>query len=52
MVIYILTFIGALWGVLTLLSFRVEDEYIQELFESARSAEYSKNATRQSHGSE
>jgi len=46
MLIYVITAIGALWGALTLYSFRVEDEYIQELVESAR------NATRQSHGSE
>lgn len=43
---YVLVSIGALWGVLTLYSFRVEDEYIKELVESAR------KATRESHGSE
>jgi hypothetical protein len=46
MFIYVMIAIGALWGALTLYSFRVEDEYINELVESAR------NATRESHGSE
>ncbi len=46
MLIYIITAIGALWGVLTLVGIREEDKEIQELLESAR------NATRQSHGSE
>jgi hypothetical protein len=46
MLIYIITAIGALWGVLTLIGIREEDKEIQELLESAR------NATRQSHGSE
>jgi hypothetical protein len=46
MLTYVIIAIGALWGILTLYSFRVEHEYIQELVESAR------NATRQSHGSE
>ena len=46
MFIYLLIAIGTLWGLITLYSFRVEDEYINELVESAR------NATRESHGSE
>jgi hypothetical protein len=46
MLIYVMIAIGTLWGVLTLYSFRVEDEYIKELVESAR------NVTRESHGSE
>jgi len=46
MIIYVITAIGALWGVLTLIGLREEEKEIQELLESAR------NATRQSHGSE
>jgi hypothetical protein len=46
MIIYVITAIGALWGILTLLGLREEEKEIQELLESAR------NATRQSHGSE
>ncbi len=46
MLIYVITAIGALWGILTLISIREEDKEIQELLESAR------NATRKSHGSE
>ncbi len=46
MLIYVITAIGALWGILTLIGIREEDKEIQELLESAR------NATRQSHGSE
>jgi uncharacterized membrane protein YuzA (DUF378 family) len=46
MIIYVITAIGALWGILTLIALREEEKEIQELLESAR------NATRQSHGSE
>ena len=46
MLIYVITAIGALWGILTFIGIREEDKEIQELLESAR------NATRQSHGSE
>ncbi len=46
MIIYVITAIGALWGVLTLIGLREEEKEIKELLESAR------NATRQSHGSE
>lgn len=52
MLIYVIIAIGALWGVLTLYSLRVEDEYIKELFEAANQAEIKRNSTRQSHGSE
>lgn len=43
---YILIAIGSLWGILTLISLREEEKYIQELFQSA------KNHNRQSYGSE
>jgi uncharacterized membrane protein YuzA (DUF378 family) len=46
MIVYVITAIGALWGILTLVSLREEEKEIQELIESARTA------TRQSHGSE
>jgi hypothetical protein len=46
MLVYIVTAIGALWGILTLIGIRQEDKEIQELLDSAR------NATRKSHGSE
>ena len=46
MIIYIIIAIGTLWGIFTLIGIREEDEYINELVESAR------NATRESHGSE
>ena len=46
MLVYVVTAIGALWGLLTFASLREEDKEIQELLESAR------NATRKSHGSE
>jgi hypothetical protein len=46
MLVYVITAIGALWGLLTFASLREEDKEIQELLESAR------NATRKSHGSE
>lgn len=46
MIVYVITAIGALWGILTLIGIREEDKEIQELLESAR------NATRKSHGSE
>jgi hypothetical protein len=46
MIVYVITALGALWGILTLIGIREEDKEIQELLESAR------NATRKSHGSE
>lgn len=46
MLVYVITAIGALWGVLTLIGLRQEEKEIQELIKSAR------NATRKSHGSE
>jgi uncharacterized membrane protein YuzA (DUF378 family) len=46
MIIYVITAIGALWGLLTFISLREEEKEIQELLDSAR------NATKQSHGSE
>ncbi len=46
MLVYVITAIGALWGLLTFASLREENKEIQELLESAR------NATRKSHGSE
>lgn len=46
MIIYVITAIGALWGLLTLIGLREEDKEIQELLQSAR------NATRKSHASE
>jgi hypothetical protein len=46
MIVYVITAIGALWGILTLVSLREEEKEIQELIESVRTA------TRQSHGSE
>ena len=46
MLIYIITAIGALWSILTLIGLREEEKEIQELLESAR------KATKQSHGSE
>jgi hypothetical protein len=35
---YVIIFIGALWGIVTLLSLREEEKEIQELIESARNA--------------
>ena len=46
MLIYVITGIGALWGILTLIGLREEDKEIQELLDSAY------KTTRQSHGSE
>jgi hypothetical protein len=46
MLVYVITAIGALWGILTLIGIREDDKYIKELVQSAR------NATRESHGSE
>ena len=51
MFVYVVVAIGALWGILTLYSFRVEDEYIKELVDSASKAS-NKKMTKQSHGSE
>ena len=38
MLVYVIIAIGALWGILTLVSLDEEDKYIQELCESARRA--------------
>lgn len=38
MLAYVLIGIGALWGILTLISLREEENYIKELCESARKA--------------
>ncbi len=46
MIVYVITAIGALWGILTFIGLREEDKEIQELLDSAY------KATRQSHGSE
>lgn len=51
MLVYIITAIGALWGILTLISLREEDKYIQELFQAAEEANR-KKTTHLSHGSE
>ena len=51
MLVYIISAIGALWGILTLISFREEDKYIQELFQAAEEANR-KKTTHLSHGSE
>lgn len=48
---YVLIAIGALWGVLTLVSLREEEKYIQELFQAAEQANR-KKTTHLSHGSE
>lgn len=50
-VAYVLISIGALWGVLTLVSLREEEKYIQELIQAAEQAA-NKKRTRVSHGSE
>ena len=44
--LYVIIFIGALWGLITLFSFREEDKYIKDLYKSAR------KATQPHHGSE
>ena len=46
MLLYVIIFIGALWGTFTLIGINEEDKEIQEMVESAR------NAIRKSHGSE
>ena len=38
MLVYVIIFIGALWGILTLIGISEEDKEIQELLESARKA--------------
>jgi hypothetical protein len=38
MLVYVIIAIGALWGILTLVSLDEEEKYIQELCESARKA--------------
>jgi len=38
MLIYIMTAIGALWGILTFVALREEEKEIQELIDSARKA--------------
>ena len=38
MLLYVVIAIGALWGILTLVSLDEEEKYIQELCESARKA--------------
>ena len=48
---YVLIAIGTLWGVLTLVSLREEEKYIQELFQAAEQANR-KKTTHLSHGSE
>lgn len=48
---YVVIFIGALWGLLTLVSLREEEKYIQELFQVAEEANR-KKTTHLSHGSE
>ena len=48
---YILIAIGALWGFLTLISLRIEEDYIQELCKAAEQTT-TKKTTRLSHGSE
>ena len=48
---YVLISIGALWGILTLVSLREEEKYIQELCQAAEQAA-NKKTTRLSHGSE
>lgn len=48
---YVIIAIGALWGLLTLLSLREEEKYIQELCQAAEQAA-NKKTTRLSHGSE
>lgn len=49
--VYLLMAIGALWGLLTLVSLREEEKYIQELFQAAEEANR-KKTTHLSHGSE
>ena len=46
MLVYVITAIGALWGIFTLISLHEEEKDIQEMVESAR------NAIRKSHPSE
>lgn len=48
---YVLIAIGAVWGILTLISLRIEEQYIQELVQAAQQAT-NKKTTRHSHGSE
>lgn len=48
---YVVISIGALWGLLTLVSLREEEKYIQELFQAAEEANR-KKTTHLSHGSE
>ena len=43
MITYVIIAIGALWGVLTLISLRQEEKDIQEMFESARKATQDKS---------
>ena len=43
MIIYVIIAIGALWGVLTLISLRQEEKDIQEMVESARKATQDKS---------
>ena len=38
MIIYVITAIGALWGLLTFISLREEEKEIQEMLKSARKA--------------
>lgn len=48
---YILIAMGTLWGILTLISLREEEKYIQELCRSAEESS-KKKMTHLSHGSE
>jgi hypothetical protein len=43
MLTYAIIAIGALWGILTLISLRQEEKDIQEMVESARNATQNKN---------
>lgn len=43
MLVYVIIAIGALWGILTLVSLDEEEKYIQELCESARKATETKS---------
>jgi len=43
MITYVIIAIGALWGVLTLISLRQEEKDIQEMVESARKATQDKS---------
>lgn len=49
--IYVVSILGVLWGILTLISLREEEKYIQELCQAAEQAA-NKKTTRLSHGSE